>query len=74
MTGRYAFSSFKLSKMFGFFSVALALSLIYPRPLGENFSFALEGVVTLANNLLDVLCLLGHGPIYVFNSYLIFPF
>ena len=40
MTGRYDFSNVKLTKMLRFFSVAEAHSLIYSRPLGENFSFA----------------------------------
>ena len=39
-TGRYAFSNVKLSKKLCFFLVAEAHGLIYPRPSGENFSFA----------------------------------
>ena len=41
-TGRYAFSYAKLSKMLRLVSVAEAHGLIYPRPSGENFSFAAE--------------------------------
>ena len=39
-TGQYAFSNIKIPKKLSFFSVAEAHGLIYPRPLGENFSFA----------------------------------
>ena len=41
MTGWYHFSNVKPSKMLSFYSVAEAHGLIYPRPSGENFSFAL---------------------------------
>ena len=40
MTEWYDFSNVKSSKMLSFDSVAEAHGLIYPRPLGENFSFA----------------------------------
>ena len=36
----YAFSNVKLSKRLRLFSVAEVHGLIYPRPSGENFSFA----------------------------------
>ena len=40
MTGWYDFSDVKSSKMLSFCSVAEAHDLNYPRPWGENFSFA----------------------------------
>ena len=40
MTGWYDFSNVKSSEMLSFYSVAEAHGLIYPRPSGENFSFA----------------------------------
>ena len=40
MTGWYDFSDVKSSKLLSFNSVAEADGLIYPRPFGENFSFA----------------------------------
>ena len=49
MTGWYDFSDVKSSKMLSFDSVAEAHGLIYPRPSGENFSFACQstGKITL---------------------------
>ena len=40
MTGWYDFSDVKYFKMLSFNSVGEADGLIYPRPSGENFSFA----------------------------------
>ena len=40
MTEWYDFPNVKFTKMSGFFSVVEAYVLIYPRPSGENSSFA----------------------------------
>ena len=47
MTEWYHFSDFKSSKMLSFDSITEAYGLIYPPPLGENFSFDLSSHSTV---------------------------